>query len=150
MCAYTKIHMSAGIPTCIYDEKWFFSFMLLFELSQEIELTENFLFSHWLCCERRCWGKWRDEFSACDCDRWRSTMLADQSLPTAWAPWILRIWFWHNFPSTVLWVYLTTEIADLIWYKIFVTDENLYGTDWGKLWEELRFEHLVISDKVES
>lgn len=77
-------------------------------------------------------------------------MLADQSLPTAWAPWILRQRFWHNFQSTVLWVYLTTEIADLIWYQIYVTDENLHGTDWGKLWEELRFEHLGIQDKVES
>lgn len=27
--------------------------MLLFELSQEIELTEDFLFS----CEKRCWGE---------------------------------------------------------------------------------------------
>lgn len=56
-------------------------------------------------------------------------MLADQSLPMAWAPWILRLRFWDNFPSTVLWVYLTTEIADLISYKICVTDENLYGPD---------------------
>lgn len=41
-------------------------------------------------------------------------MLADQNLPTACAPWILRLRFGDNFLSTVLWVYLATEIADLI------------------------------------
>lgn len=138
--------MCAGTPTLHIWWKMVPSFMLLSELSQEIELTEDFLFSRWLCCEKSCWG----EVEGWVLSVWVGQMLADQSLPTAWAPWILRLRFWHNFPSTVLWVYLTTEIADLIWYKIYVTDENLYDTDWGKLWEELRFEHLGIQDKVES
>lgn len=115
--------------------------------------------SHWrlfipllVCCERRYLvNKNRGIIYQCVTDGGVLCFLT--YLPMAWASWTWRQRFWGNFSGISFQVCWAT---DILFTHLFFTFENLieslwdYDADWGKLWEELRSEHLVIQGKVES